>query len=125
MKYTTMIITTAAVAASMFASHALAQASDDVTQAERQKKDSMETVTLREEQTQNTKDRNRMADAKLDRKQTQAKAENAQRIEKDANDAARESRYAVRAERRAQKSRKQANKQAEKAAEAREKSNNN
>ena len=112
-------------AASLFASNAIAQTWDGMTQNERDKKDSVETIALREEQTQVTKDKNRMADAKLDRKQTQAKAENAQRIEKDANAAARESRYAVRAERKAQRSRKQADKQAHKAAQAREKSNNN
>lgn len=111
--------------ASLFTSHAFGQTSDGMTQTERNKKDSVETITLMEEQTQSTKDRNRMADAKLDRKESQAKADNAQRIEKDANDAARESRYAVRAERKAQKSRKQADKQAEKAAQAREKSNKN
>ena len=125
MKYTTMIITMAAVAASMFTSHSFAQSSGEITQTEPDKKDSAEMVILRAEQEQNTKDRNRIADAKLERKQTKAKAEDAQRIEKDANDAARESRYALRAERRAQKSRKQADKQAEKAAEARVKSNNN
>lgn len=125
MKYTTMIMTMAVGAASLFTSHAYAQSSGDMTQIERDKKDSLETVTLIEEQTQITKDENRMADAKRDRKRTKAKAENAQRIEKDANNAARESRYALRAERRAQKSRKQADKQAEKAAEARKKSNNN
>lgn len=115
----------AAVAASMFTSHAFAQSSGDMTQTERDTKDSTETVTLRQAQEQSTKDRNRMADAKLDRKETKAKAEDAQRIEKDANDAARESRYALRAERRAQKSRKQADKQAAKASEARIKSNKN
>ena len=77
----------------------------------RDKKDSVETATLMEAQTQDTKDKNRMADAKEDQKRTKAKAKNAQRIESDANDAARESRYAVRAE--------------QKAAQAREKSNNN
>jgi len=125
MKYTTIIITMALGAAFGFTTHAFAQSSNDMTHTERDKKDSVEAVTLMEEQAQSTKDKNRMADAKEDRKQTKAKAENAQRIESDANDAARESRYAVRAERKAQKSRKQANKQAEKAAQAREKSNNN
>jgi hypothetical protein len=125
MKYTTIIITMAVGAASLFTTHAFAQSSGDTTQAERDKKDSVETVALKEAQTQSTNDKNRMAEAKLDRKQTKAKAEDAQRIEKDANDAARQSRYAVRAERKAQKSRKQATKQAQKAAQAREKSNNN
>lgn len=112
-------------AASLFTSNALAQYSGDMTQTERDTKDSVETVTLREAQAQSTKDKNRMEEAKLDRKQTKAKAENAQRIEKDANDAARQSRNAVRAERRAQKARKQATRQAEKAADARDKSNSN
>jgi hypothetical protein len=125
MKYRTMVITMAIGAAFVFTSHASAQSTGDMTQAERDQKDSLETVTLMEAQTQNTKDKNRMAEAKLDRKQTKAKAQNAQRIERDANDAARESRYAVRAERKAQKSRKQATKQAKKAADARNKSNNN
>src|SRR5687768_14713263 len=105
-----MIITMAVAAASLFTSQSFAQSSGDMTQIERNKKDSAETVTLKEAQTPSTKDKNRMAGAKLERKQTQAKSENARRIEKDANDAARESRYAVRAERQAQKSRKQANK---------------
>jgi hypothetical protein len=125
MKYTTMIITMAVGAASMFTGHAFAQSSGDMAKTERDKKDSVKTATLREEQVQSVKDENRMADAKLDQKQTKAKAQKAQRIEKDANDAARESRYAVRAERKAQKSRKAANKQAEKASKAREKSNKN
>lgn len=115
----------AVAAASLFTIQSFAQSSERMTDSDRDKKDSLETVTLREEQIQNTKNRNRMEDAKLDRKQTRAKAENAQRIQNDADDAARESRYALRAERRAQKSRKQANQQAEKAADAREKSNNN
>jgi hypothetical protein len=125
MKYNKMIITIALGAGSLFTTHTFAQSSGDMTQTERDRKDSVETAALTEAQVQSTKDKNRMADAKQDRKQTKAKAENAQRIENDANDAARESRYALRGERRAQKSRKQANQQAEKAANAREKSNNN
>jgi hypothetical protein len=124
MNYKTIIMVMSVATASFFTGQALAQ-DNPMSQAQRNQKDSVEDATLREAQAQNTKDENRMADAKLDRKQTKAKAKNAQRIENDANDAARESRYAVRAERRAQKSRKQANKQAEKAAEARDKSNSN
>lgn len=112
-------------AASLFTTHAIAQSNGDMTQTGRDKKDSMETVALREVQTQSAKDKNRMAEAKLGTNKLKAKAENAQRIEKDANDAAHESRNAVRAERSAQKSHKQANKQAEKAAGARTRSNNN
>lgn len=125
MKYKAIIITMTVGAASLFAGHALAQDSNDMTRADRYRKDSVETATLRAEQEQNTKDENRMADAKLDRKQTKAKAKDAQRIEKDANDAARQSKQAVKSERKAQKSRKQANQQAEKAAAARDKSDDN
>ena len=120
-----MTITMAVAATFMCTTQTFAQSGSDMTHAERDKKDSVETATLMEAQTQDTRDKNRMADAKEDQKRTKAKAKNAQRIESDANDAARESRYAVRAERKAQKSRKQADKQEEKAAQAREKSNNN
>lgn len=112
-------------AATLLAGQAFAQTGDDMTQAQRNRKDSVETATRQEAQVQNRKDENRMADAKHDRKETKAKAKNAQRIESEANDAARESKNALKAERRAQKSRKQADKQAEKASDARNKSNKN
>jgi hypothetical protein len=124
MKYKTIIITMSLGITSLFVSRAFAQDSQ-MNQAQRNQRDSVDAATLKEIQVQNTKDENRMADAKLDKKQTKAKAKDAQRIENDANDAARQSKYEVRAERRAQKSRKQANKQAEKAAKARDKSNSN
>ena len=121
MKYKTFFLTLAA--ASFFAGHAFAQSDSVFTQAQYDRKDSLETVA--HQQVQNRNDANRMADAKRDRKETKAKAKKAQRIENEANDAARESKNALRAERRAQKSRKQADKQAEKASDARDKSNNN
>lgn len=122
MKYKIILLTVAA--ATFFAGQAFAQ-SVDMTEAQRDYKDSVETATYREAAVQTRKDENRMADAKRDRKETKAKAKKAQRIENDANDAARESKNAFRAERKAQKSRKQADKQAEKASDARDKSNNN
>lgn len=118
-----MILTLAA--ASLFAGQAFAQTGDDMTQAQRNRKDSVETAARQEAQVQNRKDENRMADAKHDRKETKAKAKEAQRVEGEANDAARESKSALKAERRAQKSRKQADKQAERASDARNKSNKN
>jgi hypothetical protein len=124
MKYKAIIITMSVAAASLFASKTFAQ-DNTMSQVQRDHQDSVQTAKVTEARLETTKDENRMADAKLDRKQTKAKAKNAQRVENEASDAARESRYAVRAERRAQKSRKQANKQAEKAAKARDKSNSN
>jgi hypothetical protein len=70
-------------------------------------------------------DENRMASAKLNRKQSRAKAKEAKRAENDANDAVSESKASVRAERRAQKSRRAATKQAKRAARAIEKSGHN
>jgi hypothetical protein len=123
MKYKAIILTLAA--ASFFSIQAFAQASGDMTQAQRDRKDSVETATRQEAQVQTRKDENRMADAKLEKKETKAKAKDAHRIENEANDAANESKSALKAERKAQKSRKKADKQAKKAADAREKSNKN
>jgi hypothetical protein len=123
MKYKTIIFTLAA--ATLFAGQAFAQNSNVMTQAQRDRKDSVETATQQEAQVQNRNDENRMADAKLDRKETKAKAKEAQRIENEANDAARQSKNALKAERKAQKSRKQADQQSKKASSARDKSDKN
>ncbi len=123
MKYKTIILTLAA--ASFFAGQAFAQDSNVMTQAQRERKDSVQTATHQEAQVQNRNDENRMADAKLDRKETKAKAKEARRVENEANDAAHQSKNALKAERKAQKSRKQANQQAQKASDARDKSNKN
>jgi hypothetical protein len=123
MKYKTILLTL--VGASFVTVSAFAQSGDDMTQAQRDRKDSVEAATHREAQLQNRKDENKMADAKLDRKETKAKAKEAQRVEKEANEAAHESKNALKAERKAQKSRKQADKQAKKASDARDKSNKN
>jgi hypothetical protein len=122
MKYKNIIFTFAFGIFSVLACNVYGQ---DVNTQQRATRDSLETVSYHEMQAQNTKDKTRMADAKFDRKQTKAKAKEAQRIERDANDAAKESKYAVRSERRAQKSRRQADKQSEKATKARNKSNSN
>jgi len=123
MKYKTIILTLAA--ATLFVGQAFAQYNDVMTQAQRDRKDSVQTATHQEAQVQNRNDENRMADAKLDRKETKAKAKEAKRIENEANDAAQQSKNALKAERKAQKSRKQANQQAQKASDARDKSNKN
>jgi hypothetical protein len=122
MKYSTIILTLTFITASLITSKVYSQNSNET---EQDRKDSIDHVTRNEAKVQETKDENRMADAKGERKDTKAKAKNAQRIERDANDAAKESKNAVKSERRAQKSRKHANEQAEKASKAREKSDNN
>jgi hypothetical protein len=102
-----------------------AHAQEQVSASEQHHQDSIQMASAKDAQVEKTRDDNRMADAKLDRKQTKAKAKNAQRIENDATDAALQSKYAVKSERRAQKSRARANKQAEKALKARTKSDKN
>jgi hypothetical protein len=102
-----------------------AQDRSTMSKIEIAKMDSVDSATMKANQLEKTNDENRMADAKLDRKQTRAKAKDAQRVEQEANSAARESKAAVRAERRAQKSRKEATRQAKRASDAREKSDKN
>lgn len=65
-----------------------------------------------------------LSELKSQKVATKAKAEEAQRVERNANDAARESNTAYRSERKAQKARNKADKQAKKAARARVKSDN-
>lgn len=89
------------------------------------KLDSVQSATAQAEQLQKSNDENRMAEAKLDRKQTRAKSKDAKRVEQEASSAARESRAAVRAEKKAQKSRKDATRQAKRASDARAKSDKN
>jgi hypothetical protein len=62
---------------------------------------------------------------KAEKKETKAKAREAQRVESEANDAARESKIAYRQEKKAQRARAQADRQAKKAAKARIKSDKN
>ena len=106
-----------------FATHA--QDRDAMSSSEIEKMDSIESVDMKAEQLQRMNDEDRLAAAKLDRKQTKARSKDAKRVEREASKAARESRAEVRAEKKAQKSRKDATKQAKKAADAREKSNEN
>ena len=66
-----------------------------------------------------------LSDLKSDKKETKAKAKNAQRVEEEANDAARESKMAYKKEKKAQKAREQADKQTKKAKKAKTKSDEN
>jgi hypothetical protein len=74
---------------------------------------------------QERKNSENLSKLRTEKRDTKAKAKEAQRIEAEANDAARESRSAYRKEKKAQKSRVQADKQAKKAAKARRISNGN
>jgi hypothetical protein len=125
MKYKTFILTFTVIAASLITSNVHSQNPRDTIKVEAQRKDSIDAAMKTEARVQETKDENTIARAKADRKETKAKANNARRIERDAENAAKESEHALRSERKAQKSRRQANEQAEKASKAREKSDKN
>lgn len=71
------------------------------------------------------RDSENLSDLKSEREETRAKAKEAQRVEADANDAARESKMAYRKEKRAQRAREQADRQAQHAAGARDISDKN
>jgi hypothetical protein len=124
MKYKTIIITLSIGAASLFTGKVYSQ-DDAASIRERNRKDSLEVVALKEKQVLNATNKATMSEAKLNRKETKAKAKEAKRLDKEANAAARESRKEVRAEEKAQKQRARANKQAAKASKAREKSDKN
>lgn len=96
---------------------ATAQESSAINHAKKESVDSL----LRVKEKQNS---DNLSDLKSDRDNTKAKAKEAKRVERNANDAARESDIAYRSELRAQKARKKANKQAKKAARARVQSDN-
>ena len=66
-----------------------------------------------------------LSDLKSEKRDTKAKAREAQRVEGDANDAARQSKIAYRQEKKAQKAREKADKQSKKAEHARAKSEKN
>jgi hypothetical protein len=126
MKYNKIILTSLVALALGFSHEAIGQ--DQPTPPsmdEKQRADSLERVSMATLQDQKAKDESKMADARLNKKQTKARAKAAQRVERDATDAAKQSKYAVKAEKRAQRSRKKADRQEQKAATAREKSDNN
>jgi hypothetical protein len=74
---------------------------------------------------QDRKNAENLSGLKSDKRETKAKAREAQRAEGEANDAARESKIAYRQEKKAQKAREQADKQSKKAAHARTRSDKN
>jgi hypothetical protein len=116
MKYKAIILSLTLISASLITSKVYGQ---------NDRQDNLETASRNEAKIQETKDENRMADAKADRKTTKAKAKEAKRMDRDAKTAAKESKYALKSEKKAQKSRRQADDQTKKASKARDKSNNN
>ena len=72
--------------------------------------------TAKEQERKNSGNR---LDLKSEKRETKAKAKEAQQIEDEANDAARESKMAYRKEKKAQRARERADKQSKKAAKAR------
>lgn len=125
MKGKIFILALTLIASSLITNKVYSQSRIEMDTVALDRNDSLQTATSNEANIQQAKDENTMAAAKAERKETRAKAKAAKRVERDANDAAKQSRYAVRSERRAQTSRKQANDQAEKASKARDKSDNN
>lgn len=111
---------------SMFTMEVVGQDSTVMSKVEYDRMDSIQNAYDRHAaQTQKAEDLEKMTDAKSDRSETKAKLKEAQRVEGEANDAAKQSRNALRAERKAQKARKAADKQADRAEDARDKSNQN
>lgn len=120
------MLTMTLMVASMFTMEVLGQDSTVMSKVEYDRMDSIQTAYDREDaQTQKAVDLEKMTDAKSDRSETKAKLKEARRVEGEANDAAKQSRNALRAERKAQKARKAADKQADRAEDARNKSNQN
>jgi hypothetical protein len=125
MKYNNIFLALAFSTASLMTTTVSGQVQYEMSREEQHRKDSIEAVNADAAAVQQTNDKNRIADAKADRKETKAKAKAARNVERDASDAAQQSKQALRSERKAQKSRRQANDQADKASKAREKSDNN
>lgn len=112
----------------LFISHStIGQDTKTRSKAENERIDSLATAYNKQRAAEDV-DRNNsknLSDLKLEKKETKAKAREAQRVEGDANDAARESKIAYRQEKKAQKARAQADKQSKKATRARTKSDRN
>ena len=125
MTYKKILSLIAVSAASLFAFELFAQDAP-ISKFEYNRMDSLQTIYKRDQaQAQKADDLEKMTDAKNDQSETKAKAKEAQRIEGEADDAAKQSKSALKSEKKAQKQRKQADRQAEKAKAARDKSDLN
>lgn len=106
----------------LFIGHcAIAQDQTEGSHADDAKIDSLATAYNQRQaaEDQDRKNSENLSDLKSERMETKAKAKEAQRVEGEANDAARESKIAYRQEKKAQKAREQADKQSKKAEHAR------
>jgi len=97
----------------------------NLKEREQARADSIRKLDQDLKQQQETKDKNRMDNAKDENKETRAKAKQSKRIERDASNASDATKKALKDERKAQRARKKANQQAKKASEARDKSDRN
>jgi len=126
MKYKTILSFLVVIAASLCTFELFAQPESSMSKIEYDRIDSLQAVYKRDQvQAQKAQDTEAMRDAKADQVETEAKAKEADRIEDEAQDAAKQSKNALKTEKEAQKLRKRADKQAEKAKAAREKSDLN
>jgi len=87
--------------------------------------DTSSLITKYEAKQQKERDKQRLDDASVAKKQTKADARKTKQVNRDADNASRESKKAYRDEKKAQKARKNSSDQAEKAAQARKKSESN
>lgn len=125
MKYNKLFLAATFIVGSIMCIDAYGQNRSDMSTTDLERYDSLNEATRTEAKVEEAKNRDRMAHAKADKRETRANAKAARNVERDAQDAANESKHAVRLERRAQKLRKQANHQAERATKARDKSDRN
>ena len=98
-----------------------AAAQDSTMNDDNARADSLANAYNQQEMAKNEKIKNseNLSDLKTEKRDTKAKAKEAQRVENEANNAARESKTAYRKEKKAQRAREQADKQSKKAAKAR------
>lgn len=127
MKLKITMLAVAMGALSFFTIESNGQERTEMSKDEQVRMDSMQTAYRKDQEVriQHANDKEKMASAKDARNDTKVKAKEAQRVNQEASAAARESRYALRAEKKAQKLRKQADAQAKRAAKARVKSDKN
>jgi Skp family chaperone for outer membrane proteins len=106
---------------------ATAQNSNGISYDENARVDSLADANAKDEVAEDLKRQNskNLSELKSEKRESKAKAKEAQRVEDDANHAARESKIAYRKEKKAQRVREQADKQSKSAQKARTKSDKN
>lgn len=125
MNYNTIFTTIGLAALVLVSGETKGQGRTEMTRFELKRMDSLEVASIIYGDQQKIKDDKRSADARKYSAQTKAKAKQARLMQKDADDAGRESRLARKSEQRAHKARKQANFQNDLALKASDKSDKN